>query len=150
MLIQQAPVTFTSMEYVHGTDSLKASVRLNYELFLRDYQQTVFDDLGIEDMRSFDPFPADLANNYLNSKISVHDGKRQVTGKLLKMEKEGEDIRFCLLYRVDSRLKSITVQNTILTGLYSKVENLTFVKSRKKESWIKFTSAHTEETFIMK
>ncbi len=44
---------------------------MNYELFLRDYQQTIFDDLDIEFLRSLKPFPADLANNYLNSKLRI-------------------------------------------------------------------------------
>jgi hypothetical protein len=148
--MQQVPVTFTHIEYVHGTDSLKASVSLNYELFLRDYQQTIFDDLDLEVLRSYRPFPADLANNYLNLKLSIYANKKQVIGKLLKMQSDGEDIRFSILFRVDRKPKSITVRNGILTGLYDKVENLTFVKSRNKESWIKFTHEHMEDTFSLR
>ena len=150
ILLQQVPVTFTSIEHVQGTDSLKVSVRLNYELFLRDYQQTIFDDLDLEDLRSFRPFPADMANNYLNSKINIYAGKKQVIGKLLKMEEDAGDIRFNILYRVDKKLKSITIRNTILTGLYSNVENLTIVWSGHYESETKFTSEHKEETLLLK
>jgi hypothetical protein len=150
LFLQQVPVTFTGIEHIHGTDSLKVSVRLNYELFLRDYQQTIFDDLDLEVLRSFKPFPADLANNYLNSKINIYANKKQVIGKLLKMEEDEGDIRFSLLYRVGRRLKSITVRNTILTGLYSNVENMTIVRSRNYESETKFTPEHKEETFLLK
>jgi hypothetical protein len=150
MFLQQVPVTFTGIEYVQGTDSLKVSVRLNYELFLHDYQQSIFDDLDIEVLRSFSPFPADMANNYLNSKINIHANKKQVIGKLLMMEQDNGDIRFNMLYRVNKKLKSITVRNTILTGLYSNVENLTIVKSRKYESYTKFTPELKEKTFLLK
>jgi hypothetical protein len=150
LFLQQVPVTFTGIEHIHGTDSLKVSVRLNYELFLRDYQQTIFDDLDLEVLRSFKPFPADLANNYLNSKINIYANKKQVIGKLLKMEEDEGDIRFSLLYRVGRRLKSITVRNTILTGLYSNVENLTIVKGRNYESETRFTSEHREETLLLR
>jgi hypothetical protein len=150
ILLQQVPVTFTSIEHVQGTDSLKVSVRLNYELFLRDYQQTIFDDLDLEVLRSFRPFPADMANNYLNSKINIYANKKQVIGKLLKMEEDAGDIRFNILYRVDKKLKSITLRNTILTGLYSNVENLTIVWSGNYESETKFTSEHKEETLLLK
>jgi hypothetical protein len=150
VLFQQVPVTFTGIEHVQGSDSLKVLVRLNYELFLRDYQQTIFDDLDLEVLRSFRPFPADLANNYLNSKINISANKKQVIGKLLKMEEDDGDIRFNILYRVDKKLKSITVRNTILTGLYGNVENLTIVRSRNYESETKFTPEHKEETFLLK
>ncbi len=147
---QQTPVTFTGIEYINGTDSLKVSVRLNHELFLRDYQQTIFDDLDMEVLRNFNPFPADLANNYINSKINIYANKKLVVGKLLKMENSDMDIRFILLYRVEKRLKSITVVNNILTGLYSDVENLIIVRSRNFESEKKFTPEHNEEIFIIK
>jgi hypothetical protein len=150
IFFQQMPVTFTGIEYIQGTDSLKVSIRLNYELFLRDYQQTIFDDLDLEVLRSFQPFPSDLANNYINSKISIYDNKKLIIGKLLKMEENERDVRFSILYRVEKKLKSITVRNTILTGLYSNVENLTIIRSRNYESEIKLTPEHNEETFIIK
>ncbi|HNR43336.1 MAG TPA: hypothetical protein PKL65_13980 [Bacteroidales bacterium] len=149
-ITQPPPVTFTSIEYVYGTDSLKAVVRLSNELFLRDYQQTIFDDLDLATLRSFRPFPADLANNYLNSKIVIYTGKRQVIGKLLKMQEDGGDIEFSLLFRVDRKLKSITVRNTILTGLSSKVRNLTSVRGRNTESLIVFTPELPEKTFPLR
>src|SRR5664280_462640 len=150
ILFQQMPVTFTGIEYIQGTDSLKVSIRLNYELFLRDYQQTIFDDLDLEVLRSFQPFPSDLANNYINSKINIYDNKKLIIGKLLKMEENDRDVRFSILYRVEKRMKSITVRNSILTGLYSDVVNLTIIRSRNYESEIKLTPEHNEETFIIK
>jgi hypothetical protein len=149
ILFQQMPVTFTGIEYIQGTDSLKVSVRLNYELFLRDYQQTVFDDLDLEVLRSFKPFPADLANNYINSKLNIYTKKKLIIGKLLKMEENDRDIRFSMLYRVEKKLKNITVKNTILTGLYSNVENLTIIKSGNYEKEMKFTPEYNEETFFL-
>lgn len=148
-LFQHVPVTFTGIEYIQGTDSLKVSVRLSYELFLRDYQQTIFDDLDLEVLRSFKPFPADLANNYINSKLNIYTKKKLITGKLLKMEENDRDIRFSMFYRVDKKLKSITVRNTILTGLYSDVENLTIIKSGNYEKELKFTPEYNEETFFL-
>lgn len=150
IFFQQLPVTFTGIEYVQGTDSLRLSVRINYELFLRDYQQTIFDDLDLEVLRSFNPFPSDLANNYINSKINIYVNNKLIIGKLLKIEENDGDVRFSMLYRVDKKLKSITVRNTILNGLYSNVENLTIIRSRNYDSEIKFTQEHSEETFFIK
>jgi len=150
IFFQQMPVTFTGIEYIQGTDSLKVSIRLNYELFLRDYQQTIFDDLDLEVLRSFQPFPSDLANNYINSKINIYNNKKLIIGKLLKIEENDRDVRFSILYRVEKKMKSITVRNSILTGLYSNVVNLTIVRSRNYESEIRLTPEHNEETFIIK
>ncbi len=150
VFFQQTPVTFTGIEYVRGTDSLKVSVRINYELFLRDYQQTIFDDLDLEVLRNFQPFPSDLANNYINLKLNIYANKKLIIGKLLKTEVTDNDFRFSILYRVEKKPKSITVRNTILTGLSSKVENLTIVRSGRYESEFKFTPDHTEETFYIK
>ncbi len=149
ILFQQSPVTLTGIEYIQGSDSLKVSVRLNYELFLRDYQQTIFDDLDLEVLRSFKPFPADLANNYINTKLNIYTKKKLIIGKLIKMEENDRDIRFSMLYRVEKKLKSITVKNTILTGLYSDVENLTIIKSGNYEKEMKFTPEFNEETFFL-
>jgi hypothetical protein len=150
IFFQQMPVTFTGIEYVQGTDSLKVSVRINYELFLRDYQQTIYDDLDLEVLRSFRPFPSDLANNYLNSKLNISVGKKLIIGKLLKFEEYEGDVRFSMLYRVDKKLKNITVRNIILNGLYSNVENLTIFRSRNYDSEMKFTQEHNEATFFIK
>lgn len=150
MSLQQTPVTFTSIDYINGTDSLKVTVRINYELFLRDYQQTIFDDLDLGFLRSLKPFPADLANNYLNSKISIMVNNREVIGKLQKHDEEGGDIKFTMLYRVSRRLKIFTIRNTMLTGLSSKVENLVTVRGLNYESARKLTSGNIEETFILK
>jgi hypothetical protein len=150
IILQQPHITFTGIEHVHDTDSLKVFVRMNYELFLRDYQQTIFDDLDLEVLRNFRPFPSDLANNYLNFKIIIHANNKPVIGKLLNIEEIGGDIRFSLLYRVDRKLKSITVKSTLLTGLYSNVENLVIVRNRHQESEIKFTPEHNTQTFRIK
>ena len=150
MSLQQTPVTFTSIDYINGTDSLKVTVRINYELFLRDYQQTIFDDLDLGFLRSLKSFPADLANNYLNSKIRILINDREVIGKLQNLNEDGADIKFTMLYRVSRRLKIFTIRNTLLTGLSSKVENLVTVRGRNYESARKLTSGNIEETFVLK
>ena len=150
VLFQQAPVTFTGIEHVQGSDSLKVSVRIDYDLFLRDYQQTVFDDLDIEDLRNMRPFPSDLANNYLNLKISVITDRKEVIGKLLNTEEHDGDIWFTLLYRVHKRLKKITVRNAMLTGFSTRVQNYVIFKSGNFEASATLTPEHETEVFEIK
>jgi len=150
VLLQQGEhSTFTGIAYV-GTDSLKVFVRMDYELFLRDYQQTIFDDLSIGYLQNLNPFPQDLANNYLNSKLKIFDAKKEITGKLLYMEHDDGHVIFNILYRVDRKLKVITVRNTFLTGLFSDATNLIIVHNKKNESSAEFTSDHNQETFFFR
>lgn len=149
MLFQQAPSTFTGIEYVQGSDSLKVSVRIDYDLFLRDYQQTVFDDLDIEVLRNMKPFPADLANSYLNLKIHIHANRKEVIGKLIKMEEHDGDIWFNLLYRADRKLKRVTVHNALLTGFSSRIENYVIFKAGNFEDTAKLTPGHETAVFII-
>jgi len=150
ILSQQLNITFTGIEQIPGSDSLKVSVRMNYDLFVRDYQQTIFDDLELEYLRNLRPFPEDLANNYLNIKLKIYANKKPVTGKLMRMEEDGDYIKFSLLFRVDRRVKELTVKNMFLNGLRSNVENLVIVKGVKYEKEVKFTPEYNQETFIMR
>lgn len=150
MLFQQAHVTMTSIEYVPGTDSIKVLVRIENNLFLRDYQQTINDDLDLYVLRKYKPFPPDLVNNYLNSKIYIYADKKLLTGKLLDSRETDGYISFNILYRLQRKFNSLTVRNTLLAGLFSDVENLTIVRSKNFEKGIKFTQTHNEETLILK
>jgi hypothetical protein len=150
LLFHPVPVSMTSIEHIPGTDSLKVLVRLNYDLFLQDYQQTINDDLDLQILRNTRPFPADLINNYINSKVFICVNKKILFGKLLNAKITDGDISLNMLYRLDIKLKRLTVRNTILTGLYSDVENLTIIRIMNFERGIKFTQEHNEESFVLK
>ena len=150
MLLQPGPVTMTGIDYIAGTDSLKVTVRLDYDLFLRDYQQTVNDDIDLKVLRNYDPFPADMANNYINSKIAIIINRKHLIGKLLKTRVKDNDITLSILYRQPQKIKSITVRNNILTGLFSDVENMVIIKINKLEKGIMFTQENNEVTFNLR
>jgi hypothetical protein len=147
MFFQQGHMTMTSIEQVPGTDSLMMVVRLGNDLFLRDYQQTVNDDIGLEVLRKYRPFPTDMANNYINSKVTVHVNGRLLLGKILRLEAADGDIILNILYRLKKTPDNITVRNNILTGLFPDSENLTIIRIRNLETGIKFTREHNEATF---
>jgi hypothetical protein len=150
MMFQTAHHTMTSIDQIEGTDSLKVIVRLDYDLFLRDYQQTINDDLDLNNLRSYKLLPADLINNYINSKVFIRINKELLTGKLLNTKVADGEISLMILYRLRKNPKNITVRNSFLTGLFSDVVNLTIIKMRNFETGIKFTQEHPEETFLLK
>lgn len=150
MLFQSGPVTMTGIDYIAGTDSLKVTVRLDYDLFLRDYQQTVNDDIDLNVLRNYDPFPADMANNYINSKIAIIINGKHLIGKLLNAGVKDNEITLSILYRQPQKIKGITIRNNILTGLFSDVENMAIIKINKLEKGIRFTQENNEVTFNLR
>lgn len=150
LLFHPGHTTMTTIDQVRGTDSLKVFARLNYELFLKDFQQTVNDDISIEDLRKYKPFPADLATTYFNSKFFIHINGKNLIGKLLKTGEAESDIILSFLYKQEKKIKTLTLRNTFLMGLFSDVENLTIIKIKDLETEIKFNQEHKERTFVLK
>jgi hypothetical protein len=123
-------------------------IKMNYDLFLRDYQ-TIDDDRDLNKLYSYRPFPADFVNNYINSKVFIYINNKLLNGKLLTMEFEEGEICLNFLYRSVKKPKKITVRNTILTGLHSDQINLTIIKINGFETGIKLTPEHIEESFSL-
>ena len=149
-LQQEQHLTMSSIEYVPGTDSLKVFVKFDYNLFLQDYQQTMNDDINLDPYRNQRPFPSDMTNNYINSKVTIYANGDLLLGKLIKIEKSEGSVNLSILYRVKKKPKILQVKNTFLTGLYSDVENLAIIKVGDLERGIKFTLQHTEEKITLK
>ena len=142
-------VTMTSIDYVQGSDSLKVSCRMEFEDFLKDLQ-TIDDDRNLYRLFSKQPFPADLINQYFNSKVFIYVNDKLLIGKLLNAILDDKDINLHLIYRLSKKPKSITVRNMILTGWYSDQTNLMIIRINNLEKGIKLTSGHNEETLILK
>ena len=149
LIIHTGHLTMTSIDYVQGTDSLKVSCRMEFNDFLKDLQ-TIDDDRNLKRIFSKQPFPADLINQYFNSKVYIYINNKLLTGKLLTANLTDDEILLNLIYKSDKKPKSITVRNMILTGWYSDQTNLTLIRINNFEKGIKLTPRHNEETFILK
>jgi hypothetical protein len=149
MTIHPGHVTMTSIDYVQGTDSLKVSCRMYFEDFLHDLQ-TIDDDRNLRTIFSRQPFPADLINQYFNSKVFISINDKLLIGKLLTSNLIDEEIILNLIYRIDKKPKSITVRNMILTSWHSDQTNLMIIRINNFEKGIKLTPDHNEETFKVK
>ncbi len=147
--MHQDHVTMTSIEYVQGTDSLKVFCSMYFDDFLDDLQ-TIDDDRELNRLFVSQPYPADLINQYFNSKVFIYVNKKLLTGKLLTVNIADKKISMNLIYRADKKPKSITVKNLILTGWFSDQTNLTILRINNFEKGIKLTREHNEETFIIK
>lgn len=148
LTVNPVHLSMTSIEHIPGTDSLKVMIKMNYDLFLRDFQ-TIDDDRDLDKLYGYKPFPADFVNNYINSKVSIYINNKLLKGKLLAMDLDKGEMNLKFLYRSVKKPRKITVRNTILAGLHSDQENLTIIKINDFETGIKLTPEHIEETFIL-
>ncbi len=149
LAFQPVHVTMTSIDHVPGTDSLKVFLKMDYGLFLRDYQ-TIDDDRDLYKLYAYQPFPSDYINHYINSKLFIHVDNKLLSGKLLNMDLDDGEVSFNFLYRSSRKPKKITVSSNILTALYSDQVNMTIIRINNLEKGIKLTSENSEETFILK
>jgi hypothetical protein len=149
LIFQPGHVTMTTIDHVPGTDSLKIFLKMDYGLFLRDYQ-TIDDDRDLHRLYEYQPFPSDYINNYINSKLFIQIDNKLLTGKLLNMELNDGEASFNFLYRTNRKPKKIIVSNKILISLYSDQVNMTIIRINNIEKGIKLTYENSEETFILK
>jgi hypothetical protein len=149
LIIHPGHVTMTSIDYVQGTDSLKVFCKMEFDDFLKDLQ-TIDDDRNLYRLFSKQPFPADLINQYFNSKVFIYVNNKLLIGKLLSANITDTEINLNLIYRSGKKPKSITVRNLILTGWYSDQTNLMIIRINNFENGIKLTPGHNEETLIIK
>lgn len=138
-------VTLTSIDHVTNTDSLKVFVRMYYDDFLLDYSLS---GLKLPDgTEKFEnTFPSDLMSDYLGKKVNIIINNKQLTGQLLNLTLEDNEISMNLLYRSDKKPRVITVENKIMTELYSDQANMTIIRINNFEEGIMLTPLKTEET----
>jgi len=122
---------------------------MEFDDFLKDLQ-TIDDDRNLNRIFSKQPFPADLINQYFNSKVFIYINNKLLIGKLLTANLTDNEILLNLIYKSDKKPKRITVRNMILTGWYSDQTNLTLIRINNFEKGIKLTPGHNEETFNVK
>lgn len=139
-------VTLTSIDHVTNTDSLKVFVRMYYDDFLLDCSLSGLKlPDGAEQFEN--TFPTDLMTDYLDKKVNIIINNKQLTGQLLNLTLEDNEISMNLLYRSDREPRVITVKNKIMTELYSDQANMTIIRINNFEEGIMLTPLRTEETF---
>ena len=148
LIFHPVHVTLTTIDQAQGTDSMKVFFRMYYDDFLRDY--TSFDPDYNSDKTSLNQsFPGDLANKYFNNKINIYINNKLLTGKILTVTIQDNEIFLNLLYRSDKNPKKIKIRNQVLAGLYSDQTNMIFIKINQHEEAMRLTPEHDKETWSL-
>ena len=146
LIFHPVHVTLTTIDQVQGADSMKVFFRMYYDDFLRDYK--LYDPhCNLEKISVNQSFTADLANKYFNDKVHIYINNKLLTGKVLTMNIQDNEIFLNLLYRSDKDPKKIKIRNQVLTGLYSDQTNMIFISINKNEEAMRLTPEHYKETW---
>jgi hypothetical protein len=149
LIFHPVHVTLTSIDQVQGADSLKVFFRMYYDDFLRDYR--LYDpDCNLKEISVNQSFPADLINKYFNDKVHIYVNNKLLTGKVLNVNIQFNEICLNLIYRSDKEPNKIKIRNQVLIRLYSDQENMIFIKINKFEEAMRLTPEHYKETYSLK
>jgi ribosomal protein S24E len=134
-------VTLTTITQAQDSDSLKVFFRMYYDDFLRDYK--LYDpSCNLEILSAAQSFPADLISKYFNDKVQIHLNNKLLTGKVLNLSIQDNEIFMNLLYPSDKNPQRIKIRNQVLIGLYSDQTNMIFIKINKNEEAMRLTCKH--------
>jgi hypothetical protein len=120
-----------------------------FDDFLLDYK-LYGGDIQKESFSGDNSSSRDLMEKYLNDKIVIAVNEQKLSGKLKDMKLTDNEVSINLEYKSGEKLKSITVKNFIMTGLYSDQSNMIIVRINDFEEGVKLTSDLTEQTFKIK
>jgi hypothetical protein len=104
-------------------------------------------DCNLEKISVNQSFPADLINKYFNDKVHIYVNNKLLTGKVLTVNIQDNEICLNLLYRSDKNPKKIKIRNQVLTGLYSDQTNMILISINKNEEAMRLTPEHYKETW---
>jgi len=142
-------VTMTSVDYISGTDSIKVFIRMYYDDFLLDLSSSDI-QVAYEKYTAENTIPGEMMNNYLNEKVNIIVNNKHLEGKLLNLNLENNEISTDLIYMTDRKPITITVRNTIMTGLYSDQVNMVIIRVNDLEEGVMLTPVKTEQTYSVK
>jgi hypothetical protein len=91
-----------------------------------------------------------VIESYLNKKLIIKVNKKLLAGKLNDLEIVDNEVKLDIDYKTTKKPLSLTVNNQIMTGLYSDQSNLMIVKVGNFEEGVKLTSDNTGRTFKIK
>jgi hypothetical protein len=142
-------VTLTSIEYIPEIDSFKVFVRMYFDDFLLDYK-LYGGDIQKESFSCDNSSSRDLMEKYLKEKIVIEVNEKQLSGNLKNMKLADNEVSMNIEYNTGKKLKTVTVKNFIMTGLYRDQSNMIIVRINDFEEGVKLTSDLTEQTFNIK
>jgi len=127
-----------------------------FDVFFRLYYDDFLIDSGLADETKkkliFSPenaFTRNVLMNYVNDKVKIYVNDRQVNAEIKNTDLSDNELRMNLSVEEIKRIKSIRVQNLVMTSLYNDQANMIIVKVNDFEEGVKLTAEETEKIFLI-
>ena len=142
-------VTLLSIDYAPEVASFNVFLKIYYDDFLLD------SGLNNEKMLTMnfsglEPVTRDAVLKYIDDKIKIYANDQLLSGKLDNLKISDNELNMNLVYSQARRIRTLTVKNYIMTGLYKDQANMIIVRVNDFEEGVKLTSEITEQTFKIK
>jgi hypothetical protein len=140
-------VSISSLEYDERGSELK--------LFLKVYADDLENDCRLltdnPDLVLYESVAGpdkNIIHNYLNGKIIVEINKVTLTGNIVSIDYDEEEVRINATYKIAGKVKNVRIVNKVMIDLFSDQVNLFILRIGDWEEGIKFTPENNE--FIIK
>ena len=149
LLFHPVHVTITSIDFIPVQSCFNVFVKLYLDDFLLDLRLNGA-DVDKDEFSAGTPASKEVMEKYLGRTLLIRVNEKLLSGKILDMKVEDNEISMNLEYTSLKRPKTIVVQNLIMTKLYSDQSNMIIVRVDDFEEGVKLTTDLTERTFKIK
>ena len=123
-------VSVSSVEYISDKKAFDVFIKIWEDDFISDYKLTFSRELNLDSINKFG-LDKEIAGKYLNDKIQIIAGEKQLTGVINNIEVSDSEIKFNLTYKFKGKVNSFTVRNSLMTELYRDQDNMLIFKYGK-------------------
>lgn len=142
-------VSLLSLDYVKENDVFRIFVKIYFDDFLLD--AGISEEMGGNlNFLETDNYTSEVVHKYINEKIGIFVNSNLVQTKLEDMDLSDNELRMNLTAETGKEIRSITVNNQIMTSLYADQANMIIVKVDDFEEGARLTPEETEKTFEIK
>lgn len=139
-------VSLLSLDYSSESDV--------FYIFLKVYFDDFLVDAGInsEDQKNlsfpqYDQLTKKIITEYVNEKVRISINNQRISAELKSVDLSDNELRINLYSNSVRKVKTIGIENYIMTSIYDDQENLAIIRMNDFEQGIKFTREETHKVF---
>lgn len=149
LVMHPVHVTLMSMDYITKEKTIKAYLKVYYDDFLLDYKLMN----GNVDEFDVDNSPGEARKNiewYLEGRVKVIAGDKIFKGIVDDFSLSDNELKMNLTFIIRGKPESVTVENSMLTGVYEDQSNLLIFRVGDSEEGVKLTPEKSSKDFSIK
>jgi len=138
MFLHPVHVSVTSIDQVHGSDTLKVFFRMYYDDFLLDYK--LFNpDFKTDDLSGNKTIPDIEMNRYFNDRVRIYINNKLITGRLSGVSNNNYEITLSLVYKSETDPEKFRIKNEVLIKLFEDQTNMIYLNINNYQDAMRLT-----------